>query len=800
MAHQIEPGPTQAASSGHIGKRLLRVEDDKLLKGRGQFVDDLRMPELVHLAFVRSPHAHARIRAIESAAAASLPGVIGVFTGHDFIKLCKPMRVEVRLPGYKPTERSVLATGKVRFVGEAVAVVVAESRYIAEDGVDFVTVDYEPLPAVSDVERALEVGAPLVHDEVGSNVVFQSEFKAGDVEEAFASAYRVLSETFRCARVAGVPLEGRGCVAKYDVGRGVVTVWSSTQIPHLLRTSLAELLGMPETRIRVIAPDVGGGFGTKAHVYPEELITTALAIKLQRPVKWVQDRREDLMTSIHARDHVYHVEVAVRQNGVIQGVKLRLLTNAGAYASPPFGCTLEPTGGGRVMPGPYKFRNYAYDAYGVSTHTCPSGAYRGVAQVSAFFAIEGMMDRIGRVLGIDPAEVRFRNLIQLKDLPYVNVVGVRYDTGSYTQALQRALEMAGYDEYRKRQTAARKENGKYRGIGICCMTEITGIGSAGWAPRGVSGVPGFDSALIKVEPTGQVTAVLSTATQGQGHETTFAQLIAEQLGVRMDDVVVLEGDTSLGPYGTGTFASRSVIAAGGATLKAVDHLKDKMLRIAAHLLEANPHDVVLQDGYAAVRGVPSRSVSVREIAQTAYSMIPARLPSGEEFGLESIAYYDPPPVTIANAVHIAQVAVDARTGRIQVERYVVVHDCGRIINPMIVDGQIHGGTAQGLGEALMEAMVYDEEGQLLSASLMDYLLPTAMDMPWMEIDHIETPSIDTRGGFKGVGEGGVIGSLPALANAVGDALAGIGAAVNVLPLSPDRVLTLIEGKGDGGRQ
>ena len=785
-----EPSEGAVAASQYIGRPVLRREDKKLLKGRGQFLDDIDLPRQAHVAFVRSPHAHARIRGIDTAAARALPGVCAVLTGADLAAVCQPMRVVVRLPGYRPTTQTVLAVDRVRFVGDAVAVVAAESRYIAEDAADLVRVDYEPLPAVVDMERALDAASPVVHDDLGTNVLFKGEHKAGDVDGAFSGGHRVLRETFRCTRVAGVPLEGRGCLASWDVGLETLTEWSSTQIPHLLRTSLAELLGLPETRVRVVAPDVGGGFGTKAHVYPEELVVAALSMKLGRPVKWIQDRREDLMTSIHARDHLYEIDVAFDGDGVIHGVKLRLLTNAGAFASFPFGCTLEPTGGARMMVGPYRIQNYAYEAYAIATNTCPSGAYRGVAQPSAFFTIEGMMDRIGKALGIDPAEVRFRNVI--REFPYVNAVGVRYDSGSYGPSLRRALDLIGYDEYRRGQTPSRLENGKYRGIGICCMTEITGTGSAGWAPRGVSRVPGFDSAMIRIEPTGHVTAMLSAAAQGQGHETTFAQVLAEALGVPFDDVTVLEGDTALGLYGTGTFASRSVVATGGAALKASKPLREKMVRIAAHLLEASPHDVELADGRASVRGVPGTVVTVRQIAETAYSMTAARLPAGEEFGLESTAHYDPPPMTFANAAHVVQVAVDARTGRIEFEKYAVVHDCGRVVNPMLVEGQIHGGTAQGLGEAVMEAMVYDADGQLLSATLMDYLLPTTADMPRIAIDHMESPSTETLGGFKGVGEGGVIGAVPAIANAVADALAGLGANVNHVPLSPDRVLDLIE--------
>ena len=777
----------------YVGAAVRRIGDARLLTGRGEFLDDHKLPGLLHLAFVRSPHAHARVRSVNTDPATALPGVVAAFTGRDLLERCSPIRVECALPDYQPTERSVVAVDTVRFVGEPVAVVLAEDRYLAEDAAEQVEVDYDPLPAVGDLEEGLKPDAPLVHADVGSNVLFRTEFSAGDVAGAFSSAAHILRESFRSSRIAGVPLEPRGCFARYDAAKQQLTVWSSTQIPHMLRTALANLLRFPEERIRVIAPDVGGGFGTKTHVYPEEVIVAALTIQLARPVKWMQDRREDLLTSIHARDHLYRSEVAVDAQGVILGVKVQLFSNAGAYPPYPFGCTLEPTGGTRPLPGPYKFRNYAYEAYAIATHTCPSGAYRGVAQVTARFTIEGLMDRIGRAVGIDPAEVRFRNLVQPEDFPYVNVVGTRLETGSYTQALRRALDMAGYDEYRRRQPANRLENGKYRGIGISCFTELTGIGPAGWAPRGVLHVPGFDSALIRVEPTGRVTAVVSAADQGQGHGTAFAQVVADGVGVPLSDITIVEGDTGAGLYGSGTFASRSAVATGGALVESSGKLRDKMLRIASELLEVGRDDVVLSEGYASVRGAPPKRVRVRNIAEVAYAMVNRPLPAGEGYGLEATAYYGPPGATMANGAHVAQVAVDPLTGHVTIERYVVVHDCGRVINPIIVDGQIHGGTAQGLGEVLLEAIAYDSEGQLLTASLTDYLLPTATDVPRMETAHLETPSTDTQGGFKGVGEGGTIGSVPALANAVGDALAGIGAAVNFLPLSPGRVRSLIDG-------
>ncbi|MGE3497642.1 MAG: xanthine dehydrogenase family protein molybdopterin-binding subunit [Candidatus Binatia bacterium] len=787
----VPRGASAIVERRYLGEAARRLNIERLLTGRGQYIGDLKPPDALHIAFARSPHAHARIQSVDTEMAAALRGVVAVFTGRDLLELYRPFRVECALPGYRATERPAVAVNTARFVGEPVAVVLAEDRYIAEDAAELVSVNYDPLPAVADMEEAMQASAPRVHETIDSNVLFHTEFSGGDVAEAFSSAKLVLRETFRTNRVAGVPLEPRGCVAQYDARRQL-TVWSSTQVPHLLRTSLADLMGFPEERIRVIAPDVGGGFGTKAHVYPEELIVAALAVRLGRPVKWVQDRREDLLTSIHARDHLYRVEVAVDGEGVILGVKLELLTNAGAYPSYPFGCTLEPTGGARLLPGPYRFRNYTYAAYGIATNTCPSGAYRGVAQPSAMLTIEGMMDRIGRALGIDPAQVRFRNLVRPDEFPFVNAVGARYDTGSYTEALQRALAASGYEAYRKRQRPDRLEDGKYRGIGISCFTEITGIGPGGWAARGVRRVPGFDSALVRIEPSGRVSAAVSAADQGQGHETTFAQLVADALGVRMDEVTVLEGDTSVGPYGTGTFASRSAIATGGALVQSSAELRGKMVRIASHLLEVRGEDIVIADGRAFARGAPTRSVTVKDIAEVAYSMRPGPFPPGEGFGLEATAYYGPPPATFANASHIAQVAVDPVTGAIEIERYIVVHDCGRVINPAVVDGQIYGGMVQGLGEVFLEAMVYDADGQLLTGSLMDYLLPSAMEAPTLEIEHLETPSTDTVGGFKGVGEGGLIGALPALTNAVNDALAGLGVTVNTLPLSNARVRDLVE--------
>lgn len=774
---------------GNIGRPVRRREDSYLLRGEGRFLDDIAEPkDTLFLGFVMSPYARAEILSIDASEALALDGVVAVMTAEEMKRLAKPMHTIIDFPGYRGTPRPILAENQVRFVGEQVAVIVAEDPYIAQDAIDLVQVEYAPLEAAVSLEQTLEPGAPLVHDEVPANVMFESSFSSEGFEERFSADGRIVRERFRKSRVAGVPLEPRGCLALPDHVADSLVFYTSTQIPHLVRTALSELLGLPEPRLRVVTPEVGGGFGTKAQFYTEEVATAAIALHLRRPVKWVQDRREELLTSIHARDHIIELEATVDDSGRILALRAEIVTNAGAYSTYPFGCSLEATGAARMLVGPYDIRHYAYRARALTTNTCPSGAYRGVGQPSCFMAIEGLMDRIGRQLGIDPAEVRLRNVVKADQLPYVNVLGVRYDTGSYEACLRRALELADYWQFRKRQSEAEPDGQFLRGIGICNFTEVSGAGSAGWRVRGLTKVPGFDSAVVRIEPSGQITLQVSQAGAGQGHLTTFAQVLADHLGARVEDVVVAEGDTASAPYGTNTFASRSAVAGGGAVIKAAETLGRKISRIAGYLLGVDVERIELRDSRAVVSGDQGQGVSFREIAAVAYSMSGTPLPQGEEFGLEAFETYDPPLATWANAVHIAQVAVDRRTGSVTIENYTIVHDCGRVINPLIVDGQIHGGTAQGIGEALMEELVYDAEGQLLNANLLDYLMPTAMDIPDYRLDHIESPSVDALGGFKGVGEGGVIGAVPAVTNAVADALARVGANINRTPLRPSYLL------------
>jgi carbon-monoxide dehydrogenase large subunit len=776
-----------------IGKPVLRREDDRLLRGFGCFIDDVPEPSgTLHLAFVLSRHAHARILAIDTSAASAAKGVIAIHKGSDFSETIKPIKPDPDQPGYQAVTRPMMAIDRVRFVGEIVAVVVATDRYLAEDAAGLVDVSYEPLASVCDIKSASAPGAAKLHDGTNSNVLFDAQFKTPGFDAAFARSELVVRDFFDSGRLAAVSLEPRGCLAVYDRGRDALTLWDSTQIPHIVRTALAELLNWEETKLRVIAPDVGGGFGLKASLYPEEVIAAALSRRYCSAVKWVGDRREDLLASTHARDIHYEIAMGFMRDGTLVGIEAKICCNIGAYPTYPFGCSLEAGGAATFLPGPYRLNHYAYETCAVATNLCPSGPYRGVAAPVAFFATEALIDRAARELGIDPADLRLKNVLDDSQFPYVNVLGIRYDAGSYRTCLQRALDAVDYGGYRGSQSQSRLAGSKYRGIGIACVTEHTGQGSSRYRKRGIHRIPGFDSALVRLEPSGQALAWVSQATQGQGHLTAFAQIVAKNLGLPIEHVTVIEGDTAQGPYGTGTFASRGMVTGGGAVLRASNTVADKVRRIAAHVLEASAEDIELADGYAAIKGVPQMRIEIRDVAAIAYSIDARELPADESFGLEATDYYDPPSASINNATHICAVAVDPETGLVEVERYVVVHDCGRIINPLLVDGQIYGAVAQGIGSVLWEAVRYDGQGQPVTTSLMDYLLPVAPHLPNIEALAEETWSIDTEGGFKGVGEGGVIAAVPALVNAIQDALLPCGVRATRLPLGPDTIVSLIE--------
>lgn len=774
-----------------VGARVKRVEDARFLRGLAQYVDDVRLPGALHVAFVRSPHAHARIRGVDASAALELPGVRRIFTGQEIVSALKPMglpfRPEVFPPSvFKQCRWPCLAFDKVRYVGEPLAAVLADSRYVAEDGADLVDVDYEPLPAVTDPEAALAPGAPLVHEEFGNNLVMNVSGNSGDVERAFRNAAFVLQERFRTNRHAAMPLEGRATLADIDAD-GNITLWTSTQTPHLVRSRVADIMGYPEQKLRVIGPDVGGGFGLKCHVFPEEVLACFFAREMRAPVKWIEDRREHLLGSFHAKDDIVDCEMGFAQDGTILGMRARIIGDLGAYSADPWPSPFEALQLAAAFPGPYKIRDYAYEVNAVCTTKTTLSVYRGVGLPAAVMIQEQMMDLAARRLEMDPAVLRERNLIRPEEFPYVSATGLEYDSSSSTEALSKALDMIGYRDFRARQTAARQK-GQYLGLGICSYIEMTTFGTRYWAPLGIEHCA-YESANIRMDPSGGVVVSVGTFSHGQGHHTTYAQLIADELGVKVEDVAFVQGDTQATPYGWGTWGSRSAVAGGGAVITAARKVREKMLRIAAHLLEVSPADLEIVPGKVQVRGVPAKSVAVKEIARAAVFSA-WKLPPGEDPGLEGTHYYDPPPVTFANATHLAEVRVDIETGRVEIVRYVVVEDCGKMINPMIVEAQVVGGVAQGIGNALYEHLQYDDDGQLLTTSFMDYLVPTACDVPHLEVGHIETLTPLSVEGIKGMGEGGAIGGLSAVVNAVADALAPFDAKVTELPLTPERVWRL----------
>ena len=785
----------------YIGQRITRREDRRFLTGRTNYVDDIRLPRTVHAAFVRSQEAHAEVLSVRTERALAHRGVFGVLTSEEAALVSRPIRCDSTFPEWKGTEFPVLAWPRVRFVGEAVAIVAAVDRYTAEDAAELVHVEYRPLPTVADLETAAEPGSDLIHEAWGDNLFIDRKGKVGDVDGAFAQADLVFERTYRTHRHTGFPLEGRACIADYNPGTGTLSLYSATQIPHLVRTGLADTLGLSENMVRVIAPDVGGGFGIKAHLFPEEMAVALLSMRLGRPVKWIEDTREHLAASIHAREHVHRVKIAVTRDGTVLGIKADLLVDAGAYSVWPWTASMDVGMATNMILGPYRIRNYEFRARAVATNKCPLGPYRGVGRPSAAFTIERAMEDIARELGIDPVEMRLKNYVPDDAYPYITATGMTYDSASLQASLKKASEVVGYADFRREQARARAE-GRYLGIGFGTYIEQTAHATQEFIKRGVPIVFGYDSVCVAVDPGGKVSVDSSLHSHGQGHETTFAQVVAERLGVPLADVRVRFGDTQSAPYGMGTFASRSAVLGGGAAWKAADIIRANILKIAANVMEAAPEDLDVSEGVIQIKGSPQHRMTVAEVARIAYHR-PEKLPADlMPADLTSIQSYDAPPGygTWTNSAHAAIVEVDRDTGFLRILRYVVIEDCGVMINPLIVEGQVHGGVAQGIGGALLEHLVYDERAQLLSATLVEYLLPTAQTTPSIEVHHLQTPSPYTIGGFKGMGEGGAIAPLPALANAVSDALAPLGVSVDALPLSPDRVRALIEAREGEARR
>ena len=750
---------------------MKRLEDPRLLRGAGRYLDDIVLPRMLAVAFVRSPHAHARLVRLDGAAARALPGVAAVITGDDLREVARPLAPRLVGGEFTPTEWPPLAVDEVRFCGEAVAAVAASTPYVAADARERVRADYEPLRAVVTAEEALAAGRVLCR-RGGSH---------GDVDGVFARAAVVLRERFTHGRLAAAPMETRGIVADWD--GDTLAVWASTQIPSVLRSTLAGVLTLDESRIRVVAPDVGGGFGLKTHVFPEDVAVAALARLLGRPVKWVEERREQLTSAAHAREQRVDVELAADGDGTVRGLRARVLSDAGAYHIYPLTAALEPLGSAAILPGPYRIDAYEYEAVAVATHKAPLGAYRGVGMTMGAFVMERLLDLLAARLELDPVEVRRRNLLTRDAYPFRSASGMTYDSGDYPKALEQALALAGYEALRREQARARAA-GRLVGIGVACYTEYTGMGSEVFRRRGMEDVRAVEAAIVTMDPDGAVRCALSFPSQGQGHATTVAQVVADRLGVPLERVRIAPSDTAAAPPGAGTFGSRGAVATGGTAAAAADQLRARLCALAGARLEVAAEDIELEAGIARVRGYPDRAVTVPELARLAYSPPRGGLPASVGPGLSATAYFDPPGPTFSGAVHVAAVEIEAATGRVRIQRYVVVEDCGPVVNPAIVEGQVHGAVAQGIGEALTESLVYDAQGQPLTATLLDYALPRADDVPAFEIGHLETPSPLTPGGVKGMGEGGTIGAPAAVANAVADAVRPLGVRVADLPIDP----------------
>jgi aerobic carbon-monoxide dehydrogenase large subunit len=782
--------------NGHIGRSMRRKEDPRLITGRAHYVDDIVLPGMLHAAIVRSPEAHARITSIDASAALEQPGVRAVLTGED-LDLAAPLPMAWAPPGVEMNtpDHWPLARGAVKHVGDPVAVVLGEDKYAVVDAAEHVLVDYEPLPAVVDPEAALEAGSPLVHEQFGTNKTHEWSLGGGDIEAAMRDADVVVERRIVNHRTAGAPIEPRGVVAEYRGGQ--LTVWTSTQIPHLVRTFLSGELGISEERVRVIAPEVGGGFGTKLQMYGEETLMAFCSRKVGHPVKWIETRTENMVATHHGRDQIDYVRVAARKDGTILGLHARIIADLGAYQMllTPF----IPSFGAFVMSGCYKIPAVQTDIVGVMTNKTPTDAIRGAGRPEATHLIEIMMDQLAAELGIDPVDIRHRNFIPKEDFPADVAVGLTYCSGNYEGALERLVENVDMEAFRREQAELR-EQGVYRGIGLSTYMEMCGLApSRAVGPGGVGLQAGFwESSIVRVHPSGAVTVFTGTSPHGQGHETGFAQVVADRLGADPEQVDVIHGDTGTGPYGMGTYGSRSLAVGGESAARAADKVADKAKRIVAHQLEAAPEDIELRDGRYSVRGSPDKGMTLAEVAGAAY--IPENLPDGMEGGLEETCFYDPENFVYPFGAHACIVEVDAETGKVRVVRYVAVDDCGPAINPMLIDGQVHGGVVHGIGQALYERVHYDEAGQLVTGTFVDYALPTAAEMPSFETDRTETPSPVNSLGVKGVGEAGTIAASPAVVNAVVDALRPLGVSFLNMPLTPMLVWEAIQeaGEDDGG--
>ena len=771
-----------------LGAPIKRREDPRLITGQATYVDDIKLHGMLHMSVLRSPYGHARINSINTEAARNLPGVRAVYTAEDLKGAVG--NIAIAVPLGKIAEgmgnRGALAEGKVRFYGDPVAVVIAEDRYTARDARDLIEVDYEPLPAAIDLEKAMQPDAPILYEEFGTNVAFGMHPPTDEIdkvfEETLANGGVVVKQRMVNQRVAPVPMETRGVVAEYRKSDKNLTVWSSSQIPHLLRNILAALVGLPQHQVRVIVPEVGGGFGCKLNIYPEEMVAAFATMKLGHPVKWIEDRSENLAVTIHGRDQIDYVEVAATREGKVTGLKVHGISDLGAYCQ-IFTDVIMIAFGFPVSCGAYDIPTIHLSADIVFTNKAPTDAYRGAGRPEATYVAERAIDLVAHELGKDPAEVRRLNFIQPDQFPYKSAAGAVYDTGNYEGALDKALQIADYSSLRAEQAQKRAE-GKIMGIGLSSYIEICGFGPKGSAPVGL-----YESARVRVEQSGTVMVYTGSSPHGQGEETTFAQIVAEEFSIPVESVMILHGDTDSTPEGRGTYGSRTTAVGGSAVYNATQRLKEKMKLIASHMLEASASDVTLEDGKFSVAGSPQKAVAFADVAATAN--LSNTLAPGIEPGLETTVFFEPDACVFPFGTHVCVVEIDKGTGNVEIKRFVAVDDCGRQLNPMLVEGQVHGGLAQGIGQALIEGVVYDEDGQLLTATLTDYAMPIAPELPSFETDSTVTLTTVNPLGVKGVGEAGTIGSTPAVANAVADAL---GVAHVDMPFTPEKMWKIIHQK------
>jgi carbon-monoxide dehydrogenase large subunit len=770
-----------------IGAHIQRREDPKLITGHGRYIDDMRLTGMLHMSVVRSPFAHARIRGIDAAGALESPGVHAVYTARDFRAVLTGgiPAAPAFVPDKRVPEQYLIAETEAVYQGEPVAVVLADDRYLADDAAQLVAIDYDPLPAVMDLERAIQPGSPTAHEGDGDNIAWDVEFPGGDIEAAMAEAEVRIPLRITQQRLFPQPMECRGCIAEWVPFANQLTLWTSTQVPHFLRLFISGALGITEAQMRVVAPDVGGGFGAKLRPYPEEYLACASSRLVGRPVKWIETRTESLQATTHGRGQLYDVEVGAKRDGTLLGLRITQLLDAGAYIG-VFGSwqTIAILLGG----GCYTFKAVHGRSVGVLTNRVSTDPYRGAGRPEATHTVERIVDLVARELGLDPVEVRRKNFIRPEAFPHPNNFGLVYDSGDYGKTLDRALEMAGYTGFRRRQKELRAQ-GRHLGLGLSTWVEICGLGPSAATAPGV-GVALVESSAVRVHPTGSVTVSTGTHSHGQGHETTFAQIVADALGVPYETIDIKHGDTGETPFGYGTYGSRSLAVGGISILKSCQKVVEKAKRLAAHIFEASEEDVVFDQGRFYVKGSPDNAKVLGEIAFASYG---AGLPEGMEQGLEAITYFDPPNFVWPFGCHICIVEVDAATGAVDLQRYIAVDDCGNVINPMIVDGQMHGGIAQGIAQALFEEVRYDDEsGLMLTGTFLDCLVPTMAEMPRYELDRTVTPSPTNELGVKGIGEAGTIAASAAVINAVCDALSPFGIKHVEMPARPDRIWSLIQ--------